>query len=144
MDGLRCDEIERIKHQIAAKLGATVNGNRTPLDPVIVAKAKGFVFNSICFHSLFSAYLESASPLHLDRVFGGTLLQSVECKECGHISQRIEPFLDISLPICDPKNALVSNVGTVASPPIDYAKVTPKPSKHQKKKDRQAARKVYF
>jgi hypothetical protein len=41
MDGLRCDELDRIKEQIASKLGASVHGNRSPPDPIIVAKAKG-------------------------------------------------------------------------------------------------------
>ncbi len=89
---------------------------------------------------MFTAYLDSASPLHLDRVFGGTLLQSVECTECGHISQRIEPFLDISLPICNTKNNSATRIEKTAS---SYGKVaTNSVSKHQKKKDRHAARKV--
>ena len=37
----------------------------------------------------------------MDRLFGGHLLSSIVCDECKHCMQRVEPFLDLSLPIID-------------------------------------------
>jgi ubiquitin carboxyl-terminal hydrolase 16/45 len=37
----------------------------------------------------------------VDSVFGGHLLSSIVCEECKTCSQRVEPFLDLSLPISD-------------------------------------------
>jgi ubiquitin C-terminal hydrolase len=47
------------------------------------------------------ACMNFAKPV-LDRVFAGSLLQTVTCNECDHESVRFEPFLDLSLSI--PKN----------------------------------------
>lgn len=35
----------------------------------------------------------------IDAVFGGTLLQTVKCSDCGHLSKTYEDFLDLSLPL---------------------------------------------
>ena len=37
----------------------------------------------------------------IDNVFGGHLLSSIVCEECKTCLQRVEPFLDLSLPIVD-------------------------------------------
>ena len=42
-----------------------------------------------------------ASYTFIDTLFGGHLLSSVVCDECKTCSHRIEPFLDLSLPIVD-------------------------------------------
>lgn len=52
------------------------------------------------FSSGYSGYLRCIGVPTLDRVFGGTLLQRIECCDCGHLSTCFEPFLDLSLPIC--------------------------------------------
>ncbi|CAG0925812.1 unnamed protein product, partial [Notodromas monacha] len=38
-----------------------------------------------------------------DWVFGGQFVNTIVCEDCNHTSQKIEPFLDISLPIYDEK-----------------------------------------
>jgi hypothetical protein len=42
--------------------------------------------------------MKFAKPV-LDRVFCGSLLQTVRCSECEHDSECFEPFLDLSLSI---------------------------------------------
>ena len=37
----------------------------------------------------------------IDKLFGGHLLSSIVCEECKSCMQRVEPFLDLSLPIVD-------------------------------------------
>ncbi|KAK6016440.1 ubiquitinyl hydrolase 1 [Ostertagia ostertagi] len=45
------------------------------------------------------SYLQAAGRPLLDMVFGGTLLQTILCSECGHVSERHEQFLDLSIPV---------------------------------------------
>lgn len=47
-------------------------------------------------------YGRLASYTHIDRLFGGHLLSSILCEECNTCIQRVEPFLDLSLPISIP------------------------------------------
>jgi len=35
----------------------------------------------------------------VDQIFGGHLLSSIVCSDCSYVMQRVEPFLDLSLPI---------------------------------------------
>jgi ubiquitin carboxyl-terminal hydrolase 16/45 len=37
--------------------------------------------------------------LHPEQVFRGSLVSTLECQDCLHTSQRVESFLDLSLPI---------------------------------------------
>lgn len=37
--------------------------------------------------------------LHPEQVFRGFLVSTLECQDCLHISQRVESFLDLSLPV---------------------------------------------
>lgn len=46
-------------------------------------------------------YGRLASYTFVDTLFGGHLLSSVVCEDCKTCSHRIEPFLDLSLPIVD-------------------------------------------
>lgn len=43
--------------------------------------------------------LKSCGRPLLDAVFGGTLLQTIKCSNCGHLSRTFEEFLDLSLPV---------------------------------------------
>jgi ubiquitin carboxyl-terminal hydrolase 16/45 len=51
--------------------------------------------------NFFLAYAFSNDITFVDRIFGGQLLQTIKCAECGQISTRLESFLDLSLPIAD-------------------------------------------
>jgi ubiquitin carboxyl-terminal hydrolase 16/45 len=40
-----------------------------------------------------------ASYTFIDQLFGGHLLSSIVCTKCDHCTHKVEPFLDLSLPI---------------------------------------------
>lgn len=73
--------------------------------------------------------LESTDRCYVDSIFGGSLLQCITCSECKHLSNSLEPFLDLSLPL---------NYGTPVSPTVHYppprVRREQTPSKHQLKK----------
>jgi hypothetical protein len=46
-------------------------------------------------------YGRLSSYTFIDQLFGGHLLSSIVCEECKTCLQRVEPFLDLSLPIVD-------------------------------------------
>ncbi|CAD5229230.1 unnamed protein product [Bursaphelenchus okinawaensis] len=109
LDGLRSEEIERFKQ------GIDEYYEKHP-----------FITNDLNLYK--KAVLKFAGVPLLDSVFGGTLLQTIKCSECKHVSSIFEMFLDLSLPIfrddCNQKK--------------DKSKL----SKHQKKKEQKAKRKV--
>lgn len=53
------------------------------------------------------AEIKALSPVSshtfIDVIFGGQLLSTVTCEECGMSSQRLEPFLNLSLPVAEEK-----------------------------------------
>ncbi|KAI6244069.1 USP domain-containing protein [Aphelenchoides fujianensis] len=79
LDGLRNEELDQFKRAIGNLIGedATAATHKRKIQ----------------------AYLRCIGVPTLDRVFGGTLLQRIECCDCGHLSTCFEPFLDLSLPI---------------------------------------------
>ncbi|WKX97691.1 hypothetical protein Q1695_013399 [Nippostrongylus brasiliensis] len=85
LDGLRSEELERYKSGIASFFGVSPKMNRKQVEPEVAMQAKG--------------YLQAAGRPLLDMVFGGTLLQTILCSECGHVSERHEQFLDLSIPV---------------------------------------------
>ncbi|VDO46273.1 unnamed protein product [Haemonchus placei] len=85
LDGLRSEELERYKSGISSYFGVSPKVNKKLIDPETVKLAKG--------------YLQAAGRPLLDMVFGGTLLQTILCSECGHVSERHEQFLDLSIPV---------------------------------------------
>lgn len=87
LDGLRTEEINRIKRSIAdyIKDSRVIISNSLNDDTRVFAEE----LLKVC-----------GRPL-LDAVFGGTLLQTVKCSHCGHLSRTFEDFLDLSL--CIPK-----------------------------------------
>ena len=47
--------------------------------------------------------------LHPEQVFRGFLVSTLECQDCLHSSQRVESFLDLSLPVmADKVNIMMS------------------------------------
>ncbi|KAL6735210.1 hypothetical protein Aduo_005673 [Ancylostoma duodenale] len=85
LDGLRSEELERYKSGIASYFGVSPKISKKKVDSETVKIAKG--------------YLQAAGRPLLDMVFGGTLLQTIHCSECGHVSERHEQFLDLSIPV---------------------------------------------
>ncbi|CAJ0606716.1 unnamed protein product [Cylicocyclus nassatus] len=89
LDGLRSEEMERYKAGIASYFGVSPKISRNKVSRAISLKACEFG----------SGYLQAAGRPLLDMVFGGTLLQTILCSECGHVSERHEQFLDLSIPV---------------------------------------------
>uniref|UniRef100_A0A1I7XU18 USP domain-containing protein n=1 Tax=Heterorhabditis bacteriophora TaxID=37862 RepID=A0A1I7XU18_HETBA len=119
VNGLRSEELERYKAGIAAYLGVSLKTNQKKFDRDIVLAAK--------------SYLQAAGRPLLDAVFGGTLLQTIRCCECGHVSERNEQFLDLSIPLSS--NPMTTRISTNKAPNV---------STYQKKKAEKLSRKVKF
>ncbi|XP_052241932.1 ubiquitin carboxyl-terminal hydrolase 45-like isoform X2 [Dreissena polymorpha] len=89
-------------------------------------------------------YGQEAKHTFVDCLFGGQLISTVICEECKYISQILEPFLDLSLPVMEekPQRPNMSHKGVskesdpgdldLVKPPV--AKEDVGPSKHMSKK----------
>lgn len=74
----------------------------------------------------------------MDAVFGGSLQQTICCSRCNHISTRFEPFLDLSLPLIQPKNLspIKQQQEEINNDLNEQKEVKKKLSKHQLKKEK--------
>lgn len=122
LDGLRTEEMNRYKEAISSHLKVPKNVNPKSLDKDTVAFAKGL--------------LKACGRPLIDAVFGGTLLQTVKCSECGYLSRTFEEFLDLSLPIASTSSKFTFNGATKL-----HKSASASLSKHQKKKEKANARK---
>ncbi|VDK77684.1 unnamed protein product [Litomosoides sigmodontis] len=122
MDGLRTEEINRYKEAISRHIKITKNENPKLTDGELSLLAKGM--------------LKACGRPLIDAVFGGTLLQTVKCSDCGHLSKTYEDFLDLSLPLPSTSAKTLFN-GTYRI----HKSASLSLSKHQKKKEKANARK---
>ncbi|VDM38115.1 unnamed protein product [Toxocara canis] len=122
LDGLRSEELNRYKEAISDHLRLPKNVNPRSVEPDLVALAKGM--------------LKGCGRPLLDAVFGGTLLQTVKCSKCGHLSRTFEDMLDLSLPLPS-----TSSGRSVFSGSRMHKSASASLSKHQKKKEKANARK---
>uniref|UniRef100_A0A915BR66 Ubiquitin carboxyl-terminal hydrolase n=1 Tax=Parascaris univalens TaxID=6257 RepID=A0A915BR66_PARUN len=123
LDGLRSEELSRYKEAISDHLRIPKNINPRSVEPHLVAFAKGM--------------LKGCGRPLLDAVFGGTLLQTVKCSKCGHLSRTFEEMLDLSLPL--PSTSTGRSMFSATTRMHKSASATL--SKHQKKKEKANARK---
>jgi hypothetical protein len=86
-------------------------------------------------------YGHLASYTFMDKIFGGHLLSCINCAECDHLIQRVEPFLDLSLSIIENEDSL-SNDSNLNSLDIDSSIQNLKISKHLLKKQLKAEAKL--
>ncbi|VDK65013.1 unnamed protein product [Onchocerca ochengi] len=122
MDGLRMEEINRYKEAISRYIKIVRNGNPKLTDNELSLLAKGM--------------LKACGRPLIDAVFGGTLLQTVKCSDCGHLSKTYEDFLDLSLPLPSTSAKILLN-GTYKM----HKSTSLSLSKYQKKKEKTNARK---
>uniref|UniRef100_A0A7E4W9I0 ubiquitinyl hydrolase 1 n=1 Tax=Panagrellus redivivus TaxID=6233 RepID=A0A7E4W9I0_PANRE len=112
LDGIRTEELKRFRAGIERHLG--IVGKPEP-DQALMIKA----------------ILESTDRCYVDSIFAGSLLQVICCQSCKHVSNSLEPFLDLSLPL------------TYDAIPPPTPRAAPRrestPNKHQKKKARKEA-----
>ncbi|XP_069700013.1 ubiquitin carboxyl-terminal hydrolase 16/45 isoform X2 [Periplaneta americana] len=132
LEGVRTEDLKRYQSSILQLHGLSGKSNPTQVEEEVRAKAK--------------AYGRQAAEmmLHPEQVFRGFLVSTLECQSCRHTSQRVESFLDLSLPVMADK----------PQPPVMRRKSNNEesydlcgnvsegqPSKHQMKKERKQARK---
>lgn len=81
------DLLQRYQSAILRLFGLSEKSNPTDVEEEVRAKAK--------------AYGRQAAEmmLHPEQVFRGFLVSTLECQDCFHTSQRVESFLDLSLPV---------------------------------------------
>ncbi|KAM4540583.1 ubiquitin carboxyl-terminal hydrolase 40 isoform 2-T2 [Fundulus diaphanus] len=56
--------------------------------------------NRILFSALEHSLVGTSGSTLIQRLYHGTIVNSIECKECGNVSQRKEDFLDLTVCVC--------------------------------------------
>ncbi|KAM9355903.1 ubiquitin carboxyl-terminal hydrolase 40 isoform 2-T2 [Pholidichthys leucotaenia] len=56
--------------------------------------------NRILFSALEHSLVGTSGSAFIDRLYHGTIVNSIICKECGNVSQRQEDFLDLTVCVC--------------------------------------------
>lgn len=56
--------------------------------------------NRILFSALEHSLVGTRGSSLIQRLYHGTIVNSIECKECGNVSQRQEDFLDLTVCVC--------------------------------------------
>uniref|UniRef100_A0A665TIG7 USP domain-containing protein n=1 Tax=Echeneis naucrates TaxID=173247 RepID=A0A665TIG7_ECHNA len=56
--------------------------------------------NRILFSALEHSLVGTTGSTFIHRLYHGTIVNSIDCKECGNVSQRQEDFLDLTVCVC--------------------------------------------
>ncbi|KAM8833045.1 ubiquitin carboxyl-terminal hydrolase 40 [Synchiropus picturatus] len=56
--------------------------------------------NRILFSALEHSLVGTSGSSFIHRLYHGTIVNSIECKECGNVSQRQEDFMDLTVCVC--------------------------------------------
>ncbi|KAI3367183.1 hypothetical protein L3Q82_008235 [Scortum barcoo] len=56
--------------------------------------------NRILFSALEHSLVDTSGSTLIHRLYHGTIVNSIVCKECGNVSQRQEDFLDLTVCVC--------------------------------------------
>lgn len=63
-----------------------------------------YIKDLICYICIcLQVYGQEVKHTFVECLFGGQLISTVVCEECKYISQILEPFLDLSLPVTEEK-----------------------------------------
>ncbi|XP_049876008.1 ubiquitin carboxyl-terminal hydrolase 16 [Pectinophora gossypiella] len=132
LEAVRSEDLRRYQSVILSSLGMN-----SKVDP---AKVDGEVKQKVKFYGQQA----SDTMLRPEQVFRGFLVSTLECQECFHHSDRSEYFLDLSLPVAAsrPQPPAVVRRKTPNEENMYNTQEENKPSKHQLKKERIAARKA--
>nr|XP_012543958.2 ubiquitin carboxyl-terminal hydrolase 16 isoform X1 [Bombyx mori]XP_037874518.1 ubiquitin carboxyl-terminal hydrolase 16 isoform X1 [Bombyx mori] len=132
LEAVRSEDLRRYQSVILSSLGMN-----SKVDP---AKVDGEVKQKVKFYGQQA----SDTMLRPEQVFRGFLVSTLECQDCLHQSDRAEYFLDLSLPVaaCRPQPPAVARRKTPNEENAYNTQEENKPSKHQLKKERIAARKA--
>ncbi|XP_041461940.1 ubiquitin carboxyl-terminal hydrolase 16-like isoform X4 [Lytechinus variegatus] len=90
LDGMKAEEIKRMQQGLTSTFDVK-KAKVKNLDEATKKKIK--------------EYGNHSKHTFVDTVFGGHLISSVKCNECLNISEILEPFLDLSLPITEAKGS---------------------------------------
>ncbi|CAG9788534.1 unnamed protein product [Diatraea saccharalis] len=132
LEAVRSEDLRRYQSVILSSLGMS-----SKVDP---AKVDGELKQKVKFYGQQA----SDTMLRPEQVFRGFLVSTLECQECLHQSDRVEYFLDLSLPVaaCRPQPPALLRRKTPNEDNLYNTQDENKPSKHQLKKERNAARKA--
>lgn len=89
LEGVRTEEVKRQKQAVLQAFGLNSKVDPNKVEPDTKAKIQ--------------AYKKAVARTPLDEIFGGVLLSTIVCQQCGKASRREEPFQDLSLPIPEEK-----------------------------------------
>uniref|UniRef100_L7M7Z3 Ubiquitin carboxyl-terminal hydrolase n=1 Tax=Rhipicephalus pulchellus TaxID=72859 RepID=L7M7Z3_RHIPC len=89
LEGVRTEEVKRQKQAVLQAFGLSSKVDPNKVEPDTKAKIQ--------------AYKKAVARTPLDDIFGGILLSTIVCQQCGKVSRREEPFQDLSLPIPEEK-----------------------------------------
>ncbi|XP_049854422.1 ubiquitin carboxyl-terminal hydrolase 45 isoform X1 [Schistocerca gregaria] len=132
LEEVRTEDLKRYQKTIMAKLGLSPKTDPASVDEEVKKKAKVYGMQA------------QELVLHPEQVFKGHLVSTLECQDCLHHSQRIESFLDLSLPINSdkPQPPAVRKKNSMESFDFGGNSTDDHPSKHQLKKERRMQRKA--
>lgn len=136
LDNMKTEEIKRGQTGILKYFKISDNVNTKKVDEEVKGKVK--------------AYGRQVKHTFVECLFGGQLISTIVCEECKYISQILEPFLDLSLPVTEEKpqrpsqsHSLKKKEGSFGSKEevsASKGKEEEKPSKHQSKKQKKKAK----
>ncbi|XP_065293543.1 ubiquitin carboxyl-terminal hydrolase 16-like [Dermacentor albipictus] len=89
LEGVRTEEVKRQKQAVLQAFGLSSKVDPNKVEPDTKAKIQ--------------AYKKAVARTPLDDIFGGILLSTIVCQQCGKVSRREETFQDLSLPIPEEK-----------------------------------------
>ncbi|XP_026756497.1 ubiquitin carboxyl-terminal hydrolase 16 isoform X2 [Galleria mellonella] len=132
LEAVRSEDLRRYQSVILSSLGMN-----SKVDP---AKVDGEVKQKVKFYGQQA----SDTMLRPEQVFRGFLVSTLECQDCYNQSDRAEYFLDLSLPVAASRPQPPAVVRRKAPNEDNMYNMQDenKPSKHQLKKERNAARKA--
>ncbi|CAH0589259.1 unnamed protein product [Chrysodeixis includens] len=132
LEAVRSEDLRRYQLVILNSLGMSSKVEPSKVDGEVKQKVK------------FYGQQASDTMLRPEQVFRGFLVSTLECQECLHQSDRAEYFLDLSLPVAAsrPQPPAVVRRKTPNEENMYNTQEENKPSKHQLKKERIAARKA--
>ena len=134
MEPARLEDLRRHQRQIMLGLGLPTKADPKEMPDELKARAK--------------ALGHQVSYTTIDTIFSGQLVSLVVCQACMTRTHRLEPFLDLSLPVAEDKPTRPKKLcGTGAEEEDEEYVLTPsknsgRPSEHALKKERKAARRT--
>ncbi|VVD03668.1 unnamed protein product [Leptidea sinapis] len=130
LEAVRSEDLRRYQSVILSSLGMSSKVDPAKVDFELKQKVK------------FYGQQASDTMLKPEQVFRGFLVSTLECQDCYHQSDRVEYFLDLSLPVAASRPQPPAVTRRKTNDENLFTTQDEKQSKHQQKKERIAARKA--